>query len=586
MAYLPSYNVDYSFFRSGNPTIDKGTYFSKRYDQPTYLTFKLVFGFNGDKEYNVNKYNYDKMPHPLFNDADQYASGAPNDDSIEYSSINYLRNANEPSRADMLKTFIAAFNDLQDNFQYYFQSVTGLDELLKVNPKSGARIADGIGLTIKCMEALDLRMSYLLNLYKKIAWDDTFQNWVLPDMMKYFTIDIYVFEFRTFHQPLSNDTPTNVYNTTGVTLPSAPKSLGSKLTSNGIFNNLAGSILAPSEPKQGSQVVLDAVNAINLNLPIWHIKCEQCEFDITSINNSGLLSELSSSDTKDTTVTFKVNVGQINEIQKYSLFSIDTNSQGSQHTVILNDKVLNGLFRKSENSSTTNLLTSTNQPEYKIDNQILGGVEGANLNSKHITGEPFYGGPGLNPNPREEKTFLGNLTKTGVNYTKNLINQQIDKAQMMPIAGLSYSQVAGFVGAKDLIGLIDLTKKAVTSIIETVKPSEKLVVEKIMDNLSIDYQLDQIKNQAQKLIDESNLSKSFQKTTVGEGIKEGVGTLQKLTDTQSSNKSVATDGSSKPKAVLDQSQSSLSTHSNITGGSVFEGTPSSLLNNKINSGKF
>jgi hypothetical protein len=69
----------------------------------------------------------------------------------------------------MLKEFIEKLGYLQENHQYYFQSVSGLSNLLNIIPKRGSRIKYNDTITIKTLEGLDLRMSYLMNLYRKIA---------------------------------------------------------------------------------------------------------------------------------------------------------------------------------------------------------------------------------------------------------------------------------------------------------------------------------------------------------------------------------------------------------------------------------
>ncbi|MEG1363847.1 MAG: hypothetical protein RSC92_05410, partial [Clostridia bacterium] len=88
---------------------------------------------------------------------------------------------------ELLSRFINLFNIIQYDFQYYFQSIEGLEDLLKTNTTRGSRTSKESVLTINCMEGLDRRLYHIMNLYKKIAWDDEFQRWILQDMMRYFT---------------------------------------------------------------------------------------------------------------------------------------------------------------------------------------------------------------------------------------------------------------------------------------------------------------------------------------------------------------------------------------------------------------
>jgi hypothetical protein len=167
---------------------------SKTFDEPTYLTFRVGFR---PANTNLELSNYDKMPHPLLEIAQ------PEDDINArnfYSTRQFLRDANEFVREGMLVEFIQKWNTLQNDFQWYFQNISGLDSLLKIDPKRGIRVPKDGKVTLKMFEGLDLKITHLLNLYRKIAWDDVYQRWILPDMMRYFMMDIYITEFRIFHQ--------------------------------------------------------------------------------------------------------------------------------------------------------------------------------------------------------------------------------------------------------------------------------------------------------------------------------------------------------------------------------------------------
>jgi hypothetical protein len=43
-----------------------------------------------------------------------------------------------------------------------------------------------------------LKVKTLLQLYRKAAWDDAWQRWILPENMRQFKMIIYVFERRMF----------------------------------------------------------------------------------------------------------------------------------------------------------------------------------------------------------------------------------------------------------------------------------------------------------------------------------------------------------------------------------------------------
>ena len=164
--------------------------YSKMFDEPTYLTFRIEFDFRPDKEENVktvdpNTYGinngFNKMPEPLLS----YDKDKNNE---YYSTANYLNdNLGEYYRSKLLKDFINGLKDIQDNYPYYFTSIEGLNTLTKVTPEQGIRInSENSTITIKCLEGLDLKITSLMQMYRKIAWDYVYQRWILPDMMRYF----------------------------------------------------------------------------------------------------------------------------------------------------------------------------------------------------------------------------------------------------------------------------------------------------------------------------------------------------------------------------------------------------------------
>jgi len=241
----------YKDFRNVNRTenlqdinLSRGT-FSNYYDMPTYLSFKLQFSSPEHSNTAQAHINYDMIPQPLF--SKYRPTDTRNQDS--YSTLAYLESINEFGRAKMLEQFIDQFNSLQNDFSWYFQKVEGVADLLKIDPTKGVRVPDDRRLTITCLEGLDLRMSLLLSLYRKIAWDDKYQRWILPDIMRMFQLKIYIAEFRTFHHAIKKiDDP-----------------LAAALTSGKIGE---------------SDYVMTILDSI---IPVWVITCYGCQFDLGEI---------------------------------------------------------------------------------------------------------------------------------------------------------------------------------------------------------------------------------------------------------------------------------------------------------------
>lgn len=407
------------------------------YDQPTYMTFKLDFATNRDANYNdagkqiQPTLNYDTMPHPLFAE-----KGSDNVDEREtYSAIDYLYDANEYTRAEMLKEFISKINELQTKYQWYFKSIDGLEDILKINPEYGQRVPFDKRLTIHMMEGLDLRISHILSLYRKIAWDDMYQRWVLPEMMRYFTLKIYITEFRTFHfiDPLKKN--------------SGPSS---------------------------EDLVLSMLDNV---LPTWVIECEMCEFDIESIKYDYLSSLNVHEDPQEAGLSFSIKVGKVYESQVYNLFK---NSY-------LVDKNLNGFDRlNSTVGEAAADSTSPNQSNNYIKNLYAGriaqnSIEDSSEELSHVSGLPFNQGANtqmlINSANTSKNTWVSNALTSGLALAKNYVNEQADKLKMtaIPKLGFSVTDLASALEAKNVFTTLGLIRQAISTVKnDTIDPSEKL----------------------------------------------------------------------------------------------------------------
>jgi hypothetical protein len=458
---------------SGGARTGSGAFaLSSRFDQPTYLSFRLIFA-EDDEFYNNAAnldyvLNYDRMPHPLF-----ASKGDPNIfDRKKYSSISYLEDANEFTRARMLQEWIGLWNKMQFNYQWYFQRIDGVNDLLKIDPLKGMRVASDKRLTITALEGVDLRMTHLLNMYRKIVWDDTYQRWVLPDMMRYFTLNIYISEFRTFHGP----NPFNGYGTgtVGQNLKTAP-----------------------------TQLRLDILDDI---IPTWKIKCEMCEFDLQTVEFDHLGSLGVDDMPNEAGVKFGIKIGKMYEEQIYPTF----------RNAFLVDKALNGLDRSKQydiffdefigediedintffdsttdkfNNNTTiynnqsNLRIAQNE-SYTEDDHISGSPFNEQTNKTDIQGVNSHEGlplseatKGDEEEPNSRNTWLRNAGQLGLSYLENRFEQVLDKAKItnIPGLGISFTEVQSALQGKNIITALGLLRKGVNDVIQQYgQPSELL----------------------------------------------------------------------------------------------------------------
>lgn len=338
----------------------EGKMTKKRYDEPTYLTFRINFfpesnvsdsGISHLSNNVYNNFSFNDMPEPLLE---------LNDENKYYSSYKYLKDfVNESYRASLLEDFINLLFELNFNFPYYIKSIDGINDLLDVDVKRGTRIKKDAVLTIKCYEGLDQRITTLKKLYKKIAWDDEYQRWILPDMMRYFKMDIYISEFRIFHKSKTN-------NNNSFVEKNMSKNASKVATINTIKNVLQDlDNLLGMDKSVGYEPWILTSDVINDIIPTTKIECRMCEFDISNMFSE--LSSLLANNPKEKLLDdleIKIKVGNINEVLVNNL--ITSNSKGDNNKVEgvyisdkilkLKDKKIDGKIYPTENKNDNNIL--------------------------------------------------------------------------------------------------------------------------------------------------------------------------------------------------------------------------------------
>jgi len=446
-----------------------GIFFKGAYDEPTYLTFRVEFDFDCAEDYAMaavgsGNAQYNEMPHPLFNviyndvfsanpqkntskmDGDflkdsNLESTIINNNELKspgniYSTYNYLKyNLGEEYRAFMLLKLKALLYDIQFNYPYYFTSIEGIQNLMKVDTKKGIRIPESNNtITITCNEALDLRITQFINLYRKIVWDDTYQRWILPDMMRYFKLRIHIFEMRMFHEMVR----TNEGTEAGVNVQVPLKKNGKpKRITQGMIMRGHGIQNAPS---------YDLVSSyINDLLPTITIECLQCEFDFNdSMSHIGNLSSNSKQKT-NLAPKIKIHVGNIIETQSYNLNKITNDNYYSDKALsrdrlYSDDNIYEGdAWSKTykSNSSTINRLgidtsEDTYSSERNFDSQLMNFID--------QNGLPPFSRTIMWP------SMIRSIFDYGVNWIKDKTIDGVDWLLSQPI-GKNGATVGGVLGS-------------------------------------------------------------------------------------------------------------------------------------------
>lgn len=467
-----------------------GTIIFSKYDEPTYLTFRINFMPNNvfTNLYKINDYitlsnnnlkttSYDDIPEPLF------ANVSNANEKIYYSTYDYLLNSlGDERRASLLNKFIKLVYDLNWNFPFYIKSIDGISELLEVDPKRGSRIKKDATITLKCYEGLDQRISTLKTLYKKIVWDDTFQRWILPDMMRFFRMNIYISEFRIFHEYKGEKT--NDYNFTS--LNNFDKT-GSKLN---VVNTIKDSINTMSKLFNSvdgvTQNAWQLINhSINSKIPTIKIECRMCEFDISDMFSH--LSSLDSNNPKQKMLDdldIKIKIGNISEIYY--------NEMLNNEKILIDDYILSLYSNKSE--IVTNKKIDKKIEDFE-DNSFK---ERIGLNEIVLDETQMF-----NDNVTSRSmSYLGetirNTLKGAIAYGDNLADKELNKLMMKIIgeSGLSFNDI-----------LSATTSASITSMYNTFKVKAEAIKEnypEVSQATKEDLSLQTFKNFVDSVANSSN----------------------------------------------------------------------------------
>jgi len=169
------------------------------YEDPTYMGF--YFAINPYGYYDPTNQDYDVLPQGLFLPSNGDANaGAVTGMSSPMSNVpdsaeNYLKRRGEYYRANMLSEFREGMLYVIQNEPWVFEKVSGVGDLWKADPKINWRGKDK-KLVLDCHESISMKMTYLIDCYRKASFDYNNMRYMLPDLQRYFSMDLYVTEIR------------------------------------------------------------------------------------------------------------------------------------------------------------------------------------------------------------------------------------------------------------------------------------------------------------------------------------------------------------------------------------------------------
>ena len=156
---------------------------------PTFLGFTIKFSYYNDEA-------RDGMGRV---DANSMMPGLLLEDKDIDSAYGYLRRVGRPEEAEYIKKFREQLQDLENNKPWYFQSITGMEDVVKsLEPGNFWRGKDKV-LTIECLESIDMQMSFLASLYRKATFEEEWKRVLLPSDKRKFIMTIIVAEIRNIN---------------------------------------------------------------------------------------------------------------------------------------------------------------------------------------------------------------------------------------------------------------------------------------------------------------------------------------------------------------------------------------------------
>lgn len=151
---------------------------------PTVFGFKLLFHF-------------DMIDSPLLYGANTDINEAPTN-----TAAGFLKSIKDEQRLYYLEKFLYLLKGINNETPWYFQTLSGLKDAW-MHDYSKPFIGEDKKITIECIESMDLRVTALLDLYRKACFDWKYRRQVVPRNLRQFKLSVYIYESRIINNPNS-----------------------------------------------------------------------------------------------------------------------------------------------------------------------------------------------------------------------------------------------------------------------------------------------------------------------------------------------------------------------------------------------
>ena len=292
-----------------------------QFDDPTYLGFNIIF---------------DRMS-PLF---------SKETTSHGESALSYLKQV-DLSRAQRLESFIDGWLQMADTRSYYYQEIEGLDEIWNNNIGGGDPFkgsAKDAGVKVKCLEAIDLKMTALLSLYREACYDNKYRRIIIPENLRHFNVIIQIVEVRQFKK---------VMRKLGGKVQYLDERFPGEAMIDGALNNL-NPFADPSGQKDSE---ITEMNFVNDNVSIVSFHLSECEFHPNSggeLFGSGIVANNGANTMAST--SFGFNYANMAEVNSFSGLNYIIDGKKKTQTQSKLTRGLNALGNKEAQQEMLNEL--------------------------------------------------------------------------------------------------------------------------------------------------------------------------------------------------------------------------------------
>jgi len=112
------------------------------------------------------------------------------------SAYNYLKRVGKNQAAEYIKEFRKQLTIIENDKPWYFQSISGLEEVPKALDKGSYWRGKDKIITINCLESMDMQVSFLADLYRKGSYEQEFRRQLLPIDKRKFIMTVIIAEIR------------------------------------------------------------------------------------------------------------------------------------------------------------------------------------------------------------------------------------------------------------------------------------------------------------------------------------------------------------------------------------------------------